>query len=107
MQYTDGEIRRLYKSAKNRKKQVSILADLNRCSTGRILEIVRVQKDAEGAEAGHGSAEWEPAPGQKALMDRLDELDSQIKVLEDEYRNTVAQLMEIGGEDAGRDIAGN
>lgn len=107
MQYTDDEIRRLYKSAKNRKKQVSILADLNRCSTGRILEIIRAQKEAEEAEAGHGSAEWEPAPGQKALMDRLDELDSQIKVLEDEYRRTAAELARIGGKGVRANLTGN
>lgn len=39
---TDGEIRQVYRSARNRKKQISILAQLNCCSTGRILEIVHV-----------------------------------------------------------------
>lgn len=95
MQMTGEEIRRLYKSAKNKKKQITILADLNRCSAGRILEIVHVQKDAAGKEAGHKSAEWEPEPQQKALMARPDELDIQIKALENEYRRTARELMEM------------
>lgn len=98
MQYTDQEIRRLYKSAKNKKKQIAILAELNRCSTGRILEIVHGQKDSADAGTGLGFAGWEPAPEQKALMDRLDGLDAQIKALENEYRRTAAELARIGGK---------
>ena len=40
-------------------------------------------------------AEWRPTSEQKALMDRLDELNSMIKPLEDEYKRTAAELMKI------------
>ena len=42
-----GEIRRQYKYAKDRKKCISILADLNCCSTGEILEIVHTQSERQ------------------------------------------------------------
>ena len=37
---TEFEIKRAYREAKNRKKQIRILADLNGCSAGRIKNIV-------------------------------------------------------------------
>lgn len=40
MQMTEGEIRQAYKSAKDKKRQISILAERNGCSTGEILGIV-------------------------------------------------------------------
>ncbi|MDE7017290.1 MAG: hypothetical protein K2P65_06880 [Lachnospiraceae bacterium] len=38
---------------------------------------------------------WQPTGAQKALIDRLDELDAMIKPLEDEYRRTAKALMKI------------
>lgn len=87
-----GEIRRQYKCARNKKKCISILAELNGCSTGRIIEIVH--KDRE-KEPGQDPAAWNPSPEQKVLMDRLDELDAMIRPLEDEYRRTAEALMKI------------
>ena len=40
MQMTEGEIVREYRTAKNRTKQISILADLNECSKKTIREIL-------------------------------------------------------------------
>ncbi|WP_297642780.1 hypothetical protein [uncultured Bacteroides sp.] len=91
-----GEIRRQYKYAKDRKKCVDILADLNCCSTGEILEIVHTER--ENQEERPKPAGWHPTPAQKAFMDRLDELDAMIKPLEDEYRRTAAELMRISEE---------
>ena len=88
-----GEIRRQYKYAKDRKKCVAILADLNDCSTGRILEIVHTERENQAEQPK--LTEWNPTSEQKALMDRLDELDAMIKPLEDEYRRTAAELMRI------------
>ena len=91
-----GEIRRQYKYAKDRKKCVDILADLNYCSTGEILNIVHTKMDDH--EERPKPAGWHPTLEQKALMDRLDELDAMIKPLEDEYRRTAAELMRISEE---------
>lgn len=89
------EIRREYKYAKNKKKCISILAELNNCSIDRIIEIVHAVRETE---PGQAAKEWVPLPEQKALMDRLDELDALIKPLEDEYRQTAADLMKIAGK---------
>lgn len=87
------EIRRQYRYAKDKKKCISILAELNACGTDRIIEIVHA-----GSEKGSGQAPaaWSPTSEQKALMDRLDELDAMIKPLEDEYRRTAEKLLRIG-----------
>ncbi len=105
---TDGEIRQVYRSARNRKKQISILAQLNCCSTGRILEIVHSKADIREEEADQRTVECGSiSPEQKALIDRMDELDSQIKILENEYRRTVTELARIGGKNVRENITGN
>ena len=90
-----GEIRRQYKYAKDKKKCISILAELNCCSTGDILKIVHSDEARKERREMHDSIEWHPTPEQKALIDRLDELDAMIKPLEDEYKRTSAELMSI------------
>jgi hypothetical protein len=93
---TEGEIRRVYKAARNKKKQIPILAQLNCCSTGRILEIVHSKADILEEEADQRTVECDSvSPEQKALIDRLDELNAMIKPLEDEYRRTAKALMKI------------
>lgn len=87
------EIRRQYKYAKDKKKCISILAELNCCSTEKILEIIHTQSERQKEQPK--PAVQHPTSGQKALMDRLDELDAMIKPLEDEYKKTVAELMNI------------
>lgn len=95
MQMTDGEIRRMYKSAKNKKKQIEILAQLNCCDTGKILQIVHNNRDAKEKLEKHDSAYCITIHKANALMDRLDELNAMIKPLEDEYRGAVKALMQI------------
>lgn len=41
---TEREIRQAYKAAKDKKRQISILAERNGCSTGGILKIVHSDK---------------------------------------------------------------
>lgn len=76
MQMTEGEIRRSYKSAKSKKKQRYILADLNGCSVEKIDEIVT----GEQAEK---------------LYSYLDFLDRKIRGLEREYERTVRKIAEL------------
>lgn len=66
---------------------------MNDCSTGEILEILHTERENQAEQPKH--AEWSPTSEQKALMDRLDELDAMIKPLEDEYKRTATELMGI------------
>lgn len=72
----DGEIVRSYESAKDKTKQISILAELNCCSKSKILSII-----------GKKRGEIEPqqkSRNQNHLIDRLDELDEEISQREKE-----------------------
>lgn len=91
MQMSVAEIRRVYGQEKNKKKQVDILADLNRCSFREILDIVHTEK---AKETEITKEEWIPTPEQKALIDRLEELDGMISKLEKEYQEVARQLCE-------------
>ena len=82
---------------KNKKKQISILAQLNCCSTGRILDIVHVKIPVQ-IEAGAGADPGTEPEKKRNLMQRLDELDATIKPLEDEYRRTAEELIRITGK---------
>lgn len=92
MQMSVAEIRRAYSQAKNKKKQVYILADLNGCSLKEILDIVHTEKAKEPEKP---KEEWIPTPEQKALIDRLDELDGMIGKLEKEYQEVARKLCEV------------
>ena len=84
-----GEIQRQYKYAKDRKKCVSILAELNCCSKEDIWRIVNPVADEKKQNTHAG---WVPTVEQQSYMDRLDELDAMIKPLEDEYKRTADAL---------------
>lgn len=85
-----GEIVREYKSAKDQKQMISILADLNCCSKEIIKDIIGIKgKKKVKSEQKIKLNEAET----KSLYDRLDELDEAIKPLEDEYRRTVRMLL--------------
>lgn len=94
MQMSVAEIKRAYSQAKNKKKYVSILADLNGCSLKEILDIVHTKNEKEPENP---KEEWIPTPKQKALIDRLEELDGMIGKLEKEYKEVARRLCE-GGE---------
>lgn len=97
MQMSVAEIKRVYGQAKNKKKQISILADLNRCSTKEILDIVHT-KEANPIPEEEPREEWVSTPEQKALIDRLEELDGEIRKLEIEYEKVAKILCEGGAE---------
>lgn len=78
-----GEIRMQYKHAKDRKKCVSILAELNECDKSKIMDIISAG-DGSGGAGGYGNEE---------LLKELDDIDRQIKILEEKYRETVALLL--------------
>lgn len=85
-----GEIRRQYKYAKNKKKCVSILAELNCCGKEKIEQILGLDKRATDDRLSK--------PNENRinfLYARLDKLMALIKPLEDEYNRIVAELMSI------------
>lgn len=97
MQMSVAEIKRVYSQAKHKKKQVSILADLNGCSLKDILNIVHTKEDNLISDETL-KEEWAPTPEQKALIDRLEELDGEIRKLEIEYEKVARKLCEGGAE---------
>lgn len=94
MQMSESEIRRNYKEAKNKKQQISILADLNCCSKEDIENVL-----------GIGNEDKEP-PGDMSrgqimdlLFGRLDSIEQEIQRLEAEYKkvhNAIEVLGTIG-----------
>lgn len=94
MQIGIDEIRRQYKYAKDKKKCVSILADLNCCSKSEILGILHPDGDRKqkAVRTRPDTTDWQPSAEAQALIARLDELDAMIKPLEDEYKRTADAL---------------
>lgn len=99
MQMTDEEIRRNYASAKNKKTQLGILADLNCCEKDEIKRIVEhVPKHEVKQDTVSHLQETQGSVRiiQEILFKKLDELDKQIKTLEVEYRNMLIAIEVIG-----------
>ncbi len=95
MQMSVAEIKRVYSQAKDKKAQISILSDLNLCSEKEILNIVCERKESK-TEKEKEENTWIPTPEQKALIDRLEELDGMISKLEKEYQEVARRLCEGG-----------
>ena len=85
------EILRDYKSAKNRRRQVQILADLNCCSRAEIERILDLEKPTDSSPAAGAETE-ERDPFEAWLHGRLDSMDAEIKALEEKYRKYDAAL---------------
>lgn len=102
MEMTVREIQRSYNAAKNKKQQIGILADLNDCDRKTIEDILQVS--SVPAEPCHVAEAIPEELTRGEIMDklfaRLDALDKEIKVMEEEYRNisiTISVLGKIGG----------
>lgn len=96
MQMSIAEIRRVYSQARDKKKQIPILADLNCCSTKEILDIVHNKEYEKTADESAKEESFKLIPEQKALIDRLEEVDGQIKELEKEYQFIAKRLCDGG-----------
>ncbi len=92
MEMSEWEIRRQYKYAKNRKRCVSILAELNDCSKDDIKVILGLDRNQVGKPAE--DQKFNLSDNEiKSLYNRLDELNAEIKPLEDEYKRTVQMIL--------------
>lgn len=93
MEMSVGEIKRSYDQAKNKRRQIDILAELNDCDRSEIEKIISVESMREQHEPVKEVVE-KPSEKEMGLNDvmntlfsRLDELEKKIKPLEEEYRN--------------------
>ena len=93
MEMSVGEIKRSYDQAKNKERQIGILAELNDCDRSEIEKIISVESMREQHEPVKSVVE-KPSEKEMGLNDvmntlfsRLDELEKKIKPLEEEYRN--------------------
>ena len=93
MEMSVGEIKRSYDQAKNKRRQIDILAELNDCDRSEIEKIISVESMREQHETVKAVVE-KPSEKEMGLNDvintlfsRLDELEKKIKPLEEEYRN--------------------
>lgn len=91
------EILRDYKSAKNRRRQVQILAELNCCSRAEIERILGLEKPDDASAPAAGAETEEGCPFEAWLHGRLDSLDEEIRALEEKYRK-YADALEVLGE---------
>lgn len=97
------EILRDYKSAKNRRRQVQILAELNCCSRAEIERILGLEKTDDAAAPAAGAETEEGCPFEAWLHGRLDSLDAEIRALEEKYRKYAAAIEVLGEYSEGRD----
>lgn len=96
MEMTNGEIIRMYRHARDKGAQIKILAELNRTSGIKIIEIlskegeeVRIPLPSRGKKRTGELPEKEYCA---ALMKRMEELDAKIAHLEMEYREVAAAV---------------
>ena len=94
MQMSVEEIKRNYNEAKNKNRQIGILADLNCCSKEEIEKIVAVENSIEQKKASAPLVKKELSVNDAVnkLYVRMEELDSKIKTLDKEYRNIVITI---------------
>ena len=93
MEMSVGEIKRSYDQAKNKERQIGILAELNDCNRSEIEKIISAESRRNQCEIAQAVVE-KPSEKEMGLNDvmntlfsRLDELEKKIKPLEEEYRN--------------------
>ena len=100
MQMTIWEIQNSYRTAKNKEKQIGILAELNDCSIKDIKKILDIdKKPVLPREEKPKEIVGEDIISK--LFERLDVLDKEIKDREEEYRKisiAIEVLGKIGGK---------
>jgi hypothetical protein len=92
MEMSISEIKKSYSNAKNQKKQIRILADLNDCTADEIEAIVKSKEPSRMPDT--------PQKNDLEILERwiykkMDILDKQIRQMEKEYSNYAAALKAI------------
>lgn len=91
------EILKEYRGAKNKKQQITILADQNLCTRGEIIKIlIEAGEDMECMKPKKGSTKEIVVPVAMlpdvilaALYEKMDQLDKEITAKEEEYKQIV------------------
>lgn len=102
------EILREYREAKNKKQQITILADQNLCTRGEIIKIlIEAGEDMECMKPKKGSTKEMVVPVVmlpdvilSALYEKMDQLDKEIIAKEEEYKQIVDFIKNFGGKQA-------
>lgn len=103
MEMSKEEIIRSYKQAKHKAAQIQILADLNACPKSKILEIVGDNIAPKHSVPAQPKEQPEPvkerdnlAAFEEYVVNRMDEVEGQLKALEKEYADLSVTLLTIG-----------
>lgn len=99
MEMSNDEIIRRYKQAKHKASQIQILAELNACPKSKILEIVSdsiVPKHPAPEQPETVKVVDNLASFEEYVVNRMDEIDGQLKALEKEYADLSVTLLTIG-----------
>ena len=94
MEMTNSEIIRSYNNAKNKQRQIGILADLNGCKRIEIEEIVSGKSTSEKQD-GEPKELQKPAEESQLinwLYDQLDATEGHIRALEARYKELSVAL---------------
>lgn len=98
MRYTENEIIRSYNAAKDKKKQVDILAELCCCQKSEILDIIHKQEKVLHEEE-QPQEEWREKILNQ-LYKRMDEVEKEIRKKEASYKE-LAMAIKVISELAG------
>ncbi len=102
MEMSNEEIIRRYKQAKHKAAQIQILAELNACPKSKILEIVSDSIAPKHPAPAQPKEQLETvkvdnlASFEEYVVNRMDEIDGQLKALEKEYADLSVTLLMIG-----------
>lgn len=107
---TEAEIYRDYRQAKHKSRQISILADLNGCSKEEIEAVIaKYEKQNEVAAPAEAPPPEVPLPEVplpeqaetgyvlSRLYEELDQLNAEIRRLEEQYKETTIAIKVLAG----------
>ena len=99
MEMSVGEIKRSYKQAKNKVQQIGILADLNSCSHEEIEKII-AEEDERRIPVPEPVRIPVASPKLSEVMamlySTLEDIEAEIKTLEEEYRKVTIAIEVLG-----------
>ncbi len=99
MQMSVGEIKRSYDEAKHKQRQIGILAELNNCTKEDIIKIINIENKSNNTvpeSVKVVSEELTLSQINNMLYARLDEIEGDIKKLEEEYRKIFIAVEVLG-----------